>query len=141
MSVQQGSSVALHYTVRLEDGTVLETTEGSEPYKIVVGKDRILPALEEALIGMNEGERKELRIPPEEAYGVHRDDLVLRIPKQSLRGGEQVTLGDMVQVSTPEGQEQTARIVGVDAQTITLDFNHPLAGKTLILDFEVVQVA
>jgi len=140
MSVQQGSTVALHYTVRLEDGTVLETTEGSEPYKIVVGKDRFLPALEEALMGMNEGERKELRIPPEEAYGVHRDDLVLRIPKQSLRGGEQVTLGDMVQVSTPEGQEQTAKIVGVDAQTITLDFNHPLAGKTLILDFEVVQV-
>ncbi|WP_297519689.1 peptidylprolyl isomerase [Thermococcus sp.] len=150
MKVEAGDSVKFHYVGRFENGEVFDTSyediarkndifvEEREygPLEVTVGAGEIIPGLEEAMIGMEVGEKKTVTVPPEKAYGMPRQELVVKIPVSEFT---QVGLEPIegMYVMTDSG---IAKIVTVTEDGVELDFNHPLAGKTLVFEVEVVEV-
>ncbi|WP_297476676.1 peptidylprolyl isomerase [Thermococcus sp.] len=150
MKVEAGDSVKFHYIGRFENGEVFDTSyEGIArennifveereygPLEVTVGTGEIIPGLDEAMIGMEVGERKTVTVPPEKAYGMPRQELVVKVPVSEFT---QVGLEPIegMYVMTDSG---IAKIVKVTEDGVELDFNHPLAGKTLVFEVEVVEV-
>lgn len=140
MTVTENSNVKVHYTGRLEDETVFDTslTEGSEPLSVELGKGLLIPGFEKALHGLKVGEKKTINIPSDEAYGPIRTEMVQEVEKQLVPEG--VEVGQVLTANGPQGP-MTVTVVEVKETTVVLDANHPLAGKDLIFDLEVVEVA
>lgn len=138
--IKEGSKVKLHYTGRLEDGTVFDTsmTEGREPLEFVQGQGQLIPGFEKGVMGMESGEKKTIEIEPSEAYGDLRDDLQQQVSTSQLP--ENVKVGDVLTAQTPQG-DVNVTVKEINGDTATVDANHPLAGKKLIFDLEVVEVA
>ena len=136
----EGSSVSVNYTGKLEDGTVFDSSlnEGREPLTTVIGTGQLIRGFEQGLIGMSEGETKTIEIEPVDAYGESRDDMYQEIPKENVPAGVQV--GEMLQGMGPMGPVNV-RIAEVRENTVVIDANHPLAGKKLIFDLEIVSVS
>lgn len=139
MKAKKGDAVSIHYTGRLEDGTVFDSSQGRDPISFVVGSGSVIPGFDDAAEGMKPSEKKEVNIPPDRAYGEHSDDMVQKVPR-SLAGDDTPEAGQVVELGSPDGQTFNATVVGVDDEWITVDFNHPLAGKTLIFDIEMCEV-
>ncbi len=135
-----GDRVKVHYTGKLQDGTVFDTSVGREPLQFSLGSGQIIPGFEEAVIGMDEGETKTTEVPPEKAYGPHRDDLVQEVPKEQLPQGFDPEVGQQLQARSADGQVIPVWITDVQDETVILDANHPLAGKELLFDIELVEV-
>ena len=136
----EGSSVSVNYTGKLEDGTVFDSSlnEGREPLTTVIGTGQLIRGFEQGLIGMSEGETKTIEIEPVDAYGESRDDMYQEIPKENVPAGVQV--GEMLQGMGPMGPINV-RIAEVRENTVVIDANHPLAGKKLIFDLEIVSIS
>lgn len=136
----EGSSVSVNYTGKLEDGTVFDSSlnEGREPLTTVIGTGQLIRGFEQGLIGMSEGETKTIEIEPVDAYGESRDDMYQEIPKENVPAGVQV--GEMLQGMGPMGPVNV-RIAEVRENTVVIDANHPLAGKKLIFDLEIVSIS
>lgn len=134
MKVKNGDKVRVHYKGTLEDGTVFDSSEGGEPLEFEVGASQIIEGFETGILGMTEGEERELSIPPEEAYGLRRDDLVGKLPAEQVKDLD-VEPGSSIQVQTKEGESISAKVVQVTEEGVIVDINHPLAGETL--NFEV----
>jgi len=140
-TVKEGDTVKLQYTGRLENGEVFDTTQKSGPLEVTLGKKMLIPGLEEALIGMKIGESKTVTIPAEKAYGPHRDDLVVEIPREDLPEGMDPKVGQPMVVRG--GEEKggfLVVIIAVGEKTITVDANHRLAGEDLTLDIKVLEI-
>jgi peptidylprolyl isomerase len=135
-----GDTVKIHYKGTLEDGTVFDSSEGDEPIEFTLGEHDVIGGLEDAIVGMAAGEKKVATIPPEEAYGEREDELVFEVSRASIEAGPEVVVGDAVRIQLPDGQSAGMHVMAADAQSITLDANHPLAGKTLIFDVELVSI-
>lgn len=137
--VETNSSVKVNYTGRLEDGTVFDTSivEGREPLDVQLGQGQLIPGFENGLIGMSEGEKKTIEIESPEAYGDPNPEFVNEIPKASVP--EAVQVGESLQGMGPMGPINV-KVVAVNEDTVTLDANHPLAGKKLIFDLEVLTI-
>lgn len=132
--------LTFHYTLRDADGRVLDTSRGGgEPLSFVEGAQQIVPGLERALVAMAVGERREVVVPPEEAYGVREADLVQRVSRAQLPIEGEVTVGDQF-MTGPDRSSPIVTVVAVEGETVTLDANHPLAGATLHFDAELVAV-
>lgn len=141
-TIENGHTVSVHYKGSLKDGDVFDTSHGREPLKIQVGAGQLIKGFENALIGMTEGEKKTVTIKPEQGYGLRRDDAEKSFSRDQIPAEmQQVEVGQMVGLQGPQGQQMQAFISKVDEQQITVDLNHPLAGKTLVFDIEVVDVA
>lgn len=138
-TAQTGSEVTIHYTGTLEDGTVIDTSVDKEPVTFVIGENKVFPIVENALVGMNEGEKKTLAIPPEEGFGEHREDMIVKVPESELPEG--VEVGAVLRSTTPDGQTALLSVIDITDGNATLDGNHPLAGKTLNFEVELVSVA
>lgn len=138
--IQDGSKVDIHYTLTVED-EVVDTSRGGEPLSYVQGEGRILPALEARIEAMSEGERAVIVLAPDEAYGERDPDAMQQVPLAAFSGGRTIEVGDVVEGRTDDGEEFQAMVAAVAEEEVTLDFNHPLAGKTLQFDVEVVTVA
>jgi FKBP-type peptidyl-prolyl cis-trans isomerase SlpA len=138
--IKEGSKVKLHYTGKLEDGTVFDTsmTEGREPLEFVHGQGQLIPGFEKGVLGMNAGDKKTIEIEPAEAYGELRDDLQQVVSTSQLPEG--VKVGDVLTAQTPQGNVNVT-VKEIDGDTAKVDANHPLAGKKLIFDLEVMEVA
>ena len=136
----QGNTVKVHYTGRLEDGTLFDTSEEREPMEVVIGNNEIIVGFEEALIGMEVGAEKTVTIPSDEAYGPHRPEMLQDIPREDLPDDVIPTLGQQVVMRAPDGTEVFAVICEVSAAKTVLDMNHPLAGKTLIFEIRMVEI-
>ncbi|MGH9340209.1 MAG: FKBP-type peptidyl-prolyl cis-trans isomerase [Acidobacteriota bacterium] len=121
------------------DGEVIESSNGRQPLSYVQGSGQIIPGLEEELEDMEPGEKKRVTVPPEKAYGVHNPEAVHQISKDAFQNAESMNEGDMVKGQMGD-QPFHGTIQSIDDQTVTLDLNHPLAGKTLEFDVEVVEV-
>lgn len=134
----EGSTVVVHYTGTLEDGTVFDSSLDSEPLTFVVGEGGIIVGFENAVLGMCEGESKTVVLPPEEAYGDYSEDRVLKVPEADLPEG--VEVGSMLQSSTPAGTA-IFTVKELDSGVALLDGNHPLAGKTLQFEITIVNVS
>jgi len=137
--IKEGASVSVNYTGRLEDGTIFDTSiqEGREPLTATLGQGQLIPGFENGLMGMSVGEKRTVEIEPEQAYGEINPQLVSEVPLDRVPEG--VKVGDQLQGQNQYGPVNVVvREVREDA--VVLDMNHPLAGKKLIFDLEVVSV-
>lgn len=141
MAAAQGDVVHIHYTGRLDDGTVFDSSEGREPLEFVLGSGQVIPGFDDAVTGMEVGESKTVTIPAHRAYGVKRDELILDFPRSELPAGIEPQVGQHLQMSTPDGQAFQVEVVGASPEGVVLDANHPLAGKDLTFDIELVAAA
>jgi peptidylprolyl isomerase len=136
-----GSTVSIHYTGTLDDGTTFDSSEGRDPLTFEMGKGQLIPGLEAALDGMTEGDSKTVTIPADQAYGPHHAEGVQQVPREMIPDHIPLDLGTQLQVQTPEGQQTQVTVTDVTDAHVTLDGNHPLAGKDLTFAVDVVKVA
>jgi FKBP-type peptidyl-prolyl cis-trans isomerase 2 len=138
--VETTSKVKVHYTGRLEDGTIFDTSiaEGREPLDVELGLGQLIKGFEAGLIDMSEGDKKTVEISVENAYGEPKPEFISEVPKTNVPEGIQV--GESLQGMGPQGPVNV-QVVAVNEETVTLDANHPLAGKNLIFDLEVVSIS
>ncbi len=138
--IKDGDTVRIHYTGTLTDGNVFDSSDGRDPLEFVVGSGQIISGLDAALPGMIVGEKKRVEIPCLEAYGPINPAMRQSIPREGVPDDIPLDLGTQLQMQTSDGQAVGVTIVGVDDATIMLDANHPLAGKDLIFEFEIVSI-
>ena len=136
-----GNHVRVNFTGRLDDGTIFATSVNDEPIEFTMGDNEVLPAIEDAVEGMEPGESKTVRIPAEDAFGLRREDLIQEIPRASLPEEMEVEIGQQLWVEEMDEEPVTVSVVDVSDATITIDANHPLAGEDLIFDLEVLDVS
>ena len=136
-----GTTVSIHYTGTLEDGSTFDSSEGRDPLTFEMGAGQIIPGLEAALSGMSEGEAKTVTIPAAEAYGDHNPEAIQQVPREAVPDHIPLDLGTQLQVQTQDGRALPVVVTEVTEQQVTLDANHPLAGKDLTFAVEVVSVS
>jgi FKBP-type peptidyl-prolyl cis-trans isomerase 2 len=136
--IEKGSKVKVHYTGKLEDNNVFDTSVNKEPLEFTVGEGMLIPGFENGVLGMKTGDKKTIELSVEEAYGERRDDLINEIPKTNLP--ENVEVGQMLQAETEQGPI-TVVVTEINEETAKIDANHPLAGRKLFFDLEIVEVA
>jgi FKBP-type peptidyl-prolyl cis-trans isomerase 2 len=138
--VETTSKVKVHYTGRLEDGTIFDTSiaEGREPLEVELGLGQLIKGFEAGLIDMSEGDKKTIELSVEDSYGEPKPEFINEVPKTNVPEGIQV--GESLQGMGPQGPVNV-QVVAVSEETVTLDANHPLAGKKLIFDLEVVEIS
>ncbi len=139
-TVQKGDTVKVDYTGTLEDGTVFDSSKGREPLEFVAGAGQMIKGFDAAVIGMKEGEEKEISLKPEEAYGAFNPDLIKSIPREQLPQDQEPQVGMILVVSTVEGAQIPAKITEVDENSIKVNLNLELAGKTLIFKIKIVEI-
>lgn len=140
MPVEKGNKVKIEYTGTLEDGTVFDSSEKhGQPLEFEAGTGLVIPGFDNAILGMEKGEEKDVKIKPEEGYGERREELVKDVPKDKLPKEVEPKEGMMLVMATPDGHKIPTKIVKIGDTTITLDMNHPLAGKTLNFKIKVVE--
>lgn len=135
--IENGSKVKVHYTGKLEDNNVFDSSAGKQPLEFTVGTGQLIPGFEEGVMGLKTGDKKTIEIEPEKAYGLVREDLVSSVPRENLPEGVQV--GHELQAQTEQGPIRVT-VIELDETMGKVDANHPLAGKKLIFDLEVVEV-
>ncbi|HLC58266.1 MAG TPA: peptidylprolyl isomerase [Candidatus Nanoarchaeia archaeon] len=139
MPIKQGSKVKVEYTGKLEDGSIFDSSKNhGVPLEFEVGAGQIIQGFDEAIIGMEKNDQKEVKIPAEKAYGTYNPELTRQIPRDSFPEDQEVKVGMIVGLQLPNGAQFPAKIVDLNEQEITLDLNHPLAGKTLIFEIKIV---
>jgi FKBP-type peptidyl-prolyl cis-trans isomerase 2 len=136
--IEKGSKVKVHYTGKFEDDNIFDTSVDREPLEFVVGEGMLIPGFENGVIGLNAGEKKTIELNPEEAYGPVREELVNEVPVENLPEG--VEVGNMLQAQTEQGPVNVV-VTEINETTAIVDANHPLAGKKLIFELEVLEVA
>ncbi len=138
--VKKGDTVKIHYTARLKDGEVFESSKGHVPFQFTVGEGSVIPGLEKAIIGMKVGETKTIEVPPEEGFGPRREDLIFKVERNTIPSDINPFIGQNLQMRHPDGGIVNLVVTDMDDETITLDANHPLAGNTIIFDVELVEI-
>ncbi|WP_429885462.1 FKBP-type peptidyl-prolyl cis-trans isomerase [Geoalkalibacter halelectricus] len=136
----QGDTVKVHYTGRLADGTVFDASPTDRPLHFIIGRKEVIPGFEQAVIGMYQGGKKTATIAPEQAYGPHRPELVEEIKRSLLPADLTLEPGRQLEVDPAEGQKFVVMVKAVGDEMVTLDANHPLAGRELIFDIELLEV-
>ena len=137
---QEGDTVAITFQGVLDDGSVFDESDDSEPLIFILGENEVLPGLELAVIGMVVGDRKTVTVPPEQGYGVRQPKLVEEVYLDALPKDLQLDVGGQLEVTAADGTAFQLVVVKFDEQTVTLDANHPLAGLSLILQIELVSI-
>jgi FKBP-type peptidyl-prolyl cis-trans isomerase SlyD len=137
--VKDGQMVSLHYTLKGTDGKVIESSKNKEPLKYIHGQKMMIPGLERELTGMKIGGEKNVTVKPEDGYGPVSKDAFQEIPKEKLPA-DGLKVGAMLTGQGPQGQPIQARVHEIKEKTVVLDFNHPMAGKTLNFDVKVVDI-
>ena len=138
---KRGDTVRVHYTGSFEDGTVFDSSRGHEPLEFTIGEGQVICGFEDAVVGMAEGDTKRETIAPKQGYGERHDELVFTVPRDQVPPGTTLDVGDMVQIGFPDGRTAAVQVAKVSDEALTLDANHPLAGRTLLFDLELVKIA
>ena len=139
-TAKAGDTVRIHYTGKLEDGTRFDSSEGRDPLEFSLGGGQVIPGFDNAVEGMSVGEKKSVTIQPEEAYGPRRDQLIQDVPRDQLPDDMAPAVGMELQARNENGQVMRFAVTAVDDTSITVDGNHPLAGKPLDFDIELVAI-
>ena len=140
MQVADGLVVVLEYTVRFDDGAVLDSTGGCGPLAVMIGSGQLFPALEDRMLGMEAGETRELEIPPADAYGEWSPDLVRTMPRDRLPPGLDLEVGSSYRLKGPDGKTLRFRLLEIGDADVRADFNGPNAGRALRATVTVVTV-
>jgi peptidylprolyl isomerase len=136
---KKGDTVRIHYTCKLEDGTVADSS-GIDPIEFTLGKGDVIKGLEEAVIGMKVGQSKTINIPPDKAYGLRHEDWALDVPRNKMPEGIKAEAGVCLGIPREDGSSYPAAVTHISESSVTLDFNHPLAGKELIFDVSLLEI-
>jgi FKBP-type peptidyl-prolyl cis-trans isomerase SlpA len=135
-----GSTVTLHLSLTLEDGTVAEETFSGEPHTFRMGDGSMLHGLELGLYGLKPGNTQRLQLYPEQAYGLRDPAHIQRLPRERFANDMELEPGMIIGFDTPEGDEIPGAILSVSEDSVEVDFNHPLAGHTITFDVEIIDV-
>jgi FKBP-type peptidyl-prolyl cis-trans isomerase 2 len=138
--VKENNTVKVHYTGKLSDGQVFDSSEGKEPLEFTLGQGRLIPGFEKGLMDMKLNEKKTVTIAKEEAYGEVNQDLIQEVQKSELPAEIKPEVGMGLVSKSADGQEMNLQVIEVREASIVLDGNHPLAGKDLTFDLEVVEI-
>lgn len=138
---KQGDMVKVHYTGKLDDGTVFDSSVDRDPLEFVLGEGQLIAGFEQAVLGMTPGESKTEKIPAEEAYGPHREEMVVEVERQQLPDNIPLDVGQQLQIQQAPNQIIPVVITAISESKVTLDANPPLAGKDLIFEIELVGIA
>ncbi|NIR33214.1 MAG: peptidylprolyl isomerase [Desulfuromonadales bacterium] len=136
---KEGDSVKVNYTGKLDDGTVFDSSEGKDPLEFTIGSGQVIPGFENAVDGMEVGDSKTVTLSSEDAYGPRRDEMVLQVERERLPDEIDPQVGQQLQVGSSEDQTMIVQITEVTDDSVTLDANHPLAGKDLTFEIELVE--
>jgi FKBP-type peptidyl-prolyl cis-trans isomerase 2 len=136
-----GDRVKLHYTGTLEDGSTFDSSAGRDPLEFTIGSGEIIPGLDREISGMAVGDKKQVLVPAAEAYGAHDPARQQTVPRDEVPEHIPTEVGTQLQVQTPDGQTLPVVVSAATETEVTLDANHPLAGKALIFDVELVEIA
>ena len=136
-----GNSVKVHYTGKLEDGTVFDSSRERDPFSVKLGEGKVIPGFENGIVGMETGQTKTVVIPPEEAYGPHNKNLVLEVNDSEFPEDIAPEVGQSLQLKQADGRVVGVIITSINENIVTLDANHPLAGKSLTFEIELLEVA
>jgi peptidylprolyl isomerase len=137
---QSGDRVRVHYTGRLANGTMFDTSMEREPLEFTVGGGELIPGFDQAVLGMTAGESKTATIPADQAYGPHHAERVINVERHHLPPDLQPELGQRLQMTRPDGTTLTVVVTTITETHVTLDANHPLAGQDLIFDLMLVEI-
>lgn len=139
MQIAENAVVSMHYTLTDEQGQELDSSVGQEPLVFLSGAQNIIDGLDKALQGKTAGEKLTVSVAPEEGYGDVHQELIQKVPHDNFQGVDDIQVGMQFMAQTPGGQ-QPVTVIGVEEDGVMLDGNHPLAGKTLNFDVEIVDV-
>lgn len=139
MQIAENTVVSMHYTLKDETGEVLDSSAGQEPLVFLSGAQNIIEGLDNALQGKAAGDEMQVEVTAEEGYGPVHEELIQKVPHENFQGVDSIEVGMQFMAQTPNGQ-QPVTVIGVEEDGVMLDGNHPLAGKSLSFEVEVVEV-
>jgi peptidylprolyl isomerase len=139
--VKQGSQVKVHYTGTFDDGTQFDSSEGKQPLEFTCGEKQVIPGFEEAVEGMKVGEKKTFRVEPGKGYGEYDEQQQVVVERSMLPEDLELEEGIQLQVETQSGEPVIVQVTDIEDEKVTLDANHPLAGKALNFSLEVVEAS
>lgn len=139
MIIAQNRVVSMHYILKDEKGTTIDSSEGHEPLAYIQGIGSLIPGLEDALEGKTKGDKLDVTVTPENGYGERQENMVQKVSKSGFQGDEELVVGMQVQVETQNGPA-IALVTEIEGEDVMLDLNHPLAGVTLNFNVEVMDV-
>jgi FKBP-type peptidyl-prolyl cis-trans isomerase 2 len=138
---QEGDTVKVHYTGKLDNGMVFDSSQDREPLEFKIGAGQVIPGFEKGIVGMEVGQSKTVKLSPEEAYGPQREELIAEVKKADIPENIKPSVGQRLSLRQPDGNTVNVTVSDVNEESITLDANHSLAGKTLIFDIELVEIS
>ncbi|NMC74228.1 MAG: peptidylprolyl isomerase [Geobacteraceae bacterium] len=140
MRAKANDRVKVHYKGFLRDGTVFDSSLGKEPFVFVIGEGSVIPGFEKGIVGMCAGDTKTITLPPEEGYGLHRDELCAVVARSRIPSTINRRQGMKLEVQSSSGTSAQAIVLEVTDSDVTLDLNHPLAGKELLFELELLEI-
>ena len=138
---KEGDTVKVHYTGKLEDGEIFDTSQDGDLLEFKIGGGQVIPGFEQGVVGMNEGESKTVEIPSEEAYGPHHQELVIEIEMDQFPEDLDPEVGQQFKMRQPDDRTIIVAVAEITEDSVTLDANHPLAGKDLTFDIQLIKIA
>lgn len=136
--IEKGNTVNVHYVGKFTDGNVFDTSEGREPLQFELGAGQLIPGFEAAVLGKEIGDKVTANISAEDAYGAYKEDLIVKVPLDKMPGS--VEVGQTLEADGDDGQSLQVTVVEINEDHVLIDGNHPLAGKSLIFDIEVISI-
>ncbi len=140
MAAEAGNKVKVHYTGTLDDGEVFDSSREAQPLEFEIGAGQVIPGFDQAIQGMEVGESKKVRIPEADAYGAYNPEMVFTTDHSQFEEGVTPQVGQQFQAQTPDGQPMLLVVKEVSEDGIVMDANHPMAGKDLNFDLELVEI-
>lgn len=143
---KNGDKVKVHYTGKLEDGTIFDSSKNRAPFQFEVGSKMVIPGFEQAVLTLAPGEKVTVTIPFAEAYGPYRKEMVANVARHEIPSHIQLSVGNMLKIKqaspdgSQEGQDLAVAVTEITETHVTLDANHPLAGKDLIFEIELLEI-
>ncbi len=137
---KNGDIVKVHFTGKLADGSVFDSSHERDPLQITIGRNEMMPGIEEALLGMEPGQHKTATVPVEKAYGPHRDEMVEGVDRKQFPDYFQLEVGQWIQLERPDGEQLRVTVAEISDSIVVLDANHPLCGKNLTFDIELLEI-
>ena len=136
----EGDTVRIHYSGKLTDGTLFDSSSGSDPLEFKIGTNTIIPKLEASVVGMTVGDKAVIEIDADDAYGPRLEEAVQNVERSMIPDEVDLTVGGQLQATAPDGKQLILTVVEVNDETVTLDGNHPLAGENLVFNIELVDI-
>ena len=136
-----GDTIKIHYTGTLTDGTPFDSSHGRDPLEIELGAGNVIPGFEAAVVGMSPGDTKTVTVTEDEAYGPRHEEAVQEFPRSAIPENIDLEIGLQLQAQGPNGKPMILTVTSLGEETVTLDPNHPLAGRDLVFELELVEIA